>query len=244
MYSDTWIVELLNAQGFHPSLHITPPASLPKPPDPQCLLALSFSLPPSIFPDPYQLYGLVPHLGDMVLSEEPDLEKPLSQVPAQDLSLVLLHPPTSSPWTLPLHARYQSPSTQGPRSQPISLSPPRALWRCKEPLAWRSSLSKEGRDRAAWSSPAPGGIISSPQDTSPNDPLSIWVYEADDIKILSPSPLSLSIPIGNLDDAPWVAWITSIVCTLGAIYILLLTLFPKHPLSSSSSSSKKLSKLH
>ncbi|RKP11790.1 PIG-X [Piptocephalis cylindrospora] len=235
MYSDTWRVQVVHAKGFHPSLEFTPPASPSTPPHPQCGLALSLSLPPSVFPDPYQLYGLVPTLGEMVVSEEPDLEKPVSQVGNQSLSLALLHPPSRGVWTLPLHTRYQTPRELGPWTELITLPPPRVLWRCTEPLAWHTALSKDGEDRAAWSLPRPGSIMAS----DPSDPPSIWVYEAKEVKVHAPS-LDLSIPVGDLNDASWVAWITGLLCTLGAFYILFLALLPRQ----SSSPSEKQAKVH
>jgi hypothetical protein len=151
----TYTASILQPQGLHPTLRIafpnpsalSPPTTAP--PDSHCSLQVHFTLPSSIFVDPYALKPSDPNFVSSThiahihsIAGYTDLEAPV-YIPSPWGSTVLLSPllppnisasstapQPSEPWevTLPLHLRYFSPTPGGYAS--TTLPWPVAYWAC------------------------------------------------------------------------------------------------------------------
>lgn len=172
-----------------------------------CQLDIVYVLPPSVFVDPYQLNDLEESLGKAIVFGEHDLELPLEKIKETRGSIVFLRQTQIQPkWQieLPLHLRYQQPSIHTD-NQPITIESPYAGWTC-------------GNDKAPWPP------LSDQYSLLP----SIQTNSASFIKLSSsPATLTLTVPIGKVQDASIVTYGTFgavLFCTFWIIYSVILSI--------------------
>lgn len=158
-----------------------------------CHLDIVYVLPASVFVDPYQLKDLEPVLGKSTVFGEHDLELPLEKIKETRGSIVFLRqkqPLSLFELELPLHLRYQQPSFEKDH-QHITIEAPYAGWTCGN-YNW-PPLSYE--------------LI-----TPPNNMDSAFTKLIND-----PTPLTLSVPIGKVQDSQIVTYGTFgtvVLCTI------------------------------
>jgi hypothetical protein len=167
-----------------------------------CHLDLVYVLPASVFVDPYQLQDLEPSLGKATVFGEHDLELPLEKVKEPRGSIVFLRQkkqqgqPSAYQLELPFHLRYQQPSLKGD-NRSITIEAPYAGWTCGNydwpPLSNQYTLLPHIHTAAA----------------AVND---VFTKLTND-----PTPLTLSVPIGKVQDAQLVTYgtfSTVVLCTI------------------------------
>lgn len=130
--SDVLAVAVDRRVGFH-FTHVT---AVPAAPSTQChALRLTYTLPPGLFVDPYELEAFH-DIYSYQLDVSPDLELPVSAVLPHDtvLRLNVAPRPLQSDAihvSVPLHARYGRPSAKsGSVYDEIALPAPEAVWVC------------------------------------------------------------------------------------------------------------------
>lgn len=193
--------ELLDASSLHPKILTTVDLSSPTVEQENkgdCQLDVVYVLPASVFVDPYQLQDLEKVIGKATIFGEHDLELPLEKVKEPRGSIVFLRQPknisNSFQLTLPIHLRYQQPSLKRD-NQSITIEAPYAGWTCGSydwpPLSYPVLL-----------------------------PLTIRA-DQDVFTRLSnnPTPLTLSVPIGKVQQASIVTLGTFIAVVFGTIWI-------------------------
>jgi hypothetical protein len=170
--------ELQAASSLHPKILTTIDIGKEKPTN--CYLDVVYVLPASVFVDPYQLQDLEPLLGKATIFGEHDLELPLEKVKETRGSIVFLRQSqqsfTSFQLELPFHLRYQQPSIKQD-NQSITIETPYAGWTC--------------------------GNYDIPPISSQYDLLPPSLHnDLDAFTKLSsdPTPLTLSVPIGKVQD--------------------------------------------
>lgn len=186
--------ELQAASSLHPKILTTIIADPDEQPS-NCHLDVIYVLPASVFVDPYQLQDLESNLGTATLFGEHDLELPLEKVKEQRGSILFLRQKKQQPQLklqleLPLHLRYQQPSIEKDQ-QVITIDPPYAGWTCGENI-WPP--------------------ISHPLITSYPPIKSSFIKLSHDT-----TPLTLSVPIGKVQDAQIVTYGTFgtvVLCTI------------------------------
>ncbi|KAI9251311.1 PIG-X [Helicostylum pulchrum] len=158
-----------------------------------CHLDVVYVLPASVFVDPYQLQDLEATLGKATVFGEHDLELPLEKVNEPRGSIVFLRPnqPLSSfQLELPFHLRYQQPSLERDH-QVITIEAPYAGWTCGD-YKWP---------------PISNSLITPYQN-----------MESAFTKLIhDTTPLTLSVPIGKVQDAVIVTYGTFgtvVLCTV------------------------------
>lgn len=183
--------ELEAASSLHPKIKTT--LNIDNGNKQNCYLDIVYELPASVFVDPYQLQDLEPLLGKATVFGEHDLELPLEKVKESRGSIVFLRqkqPNSQFYLELPLHLRYQQPSLKKDH-QLITIQAPYAGWTCGN-YDWP---------------PLANALI-----TSPNNVASAFTKLIND-----PTPLTLSVPIGKVQDAQLVTYGTFgsvVLCTL------------------------------
>jgi hypothetical protein len=175
--------KLEQEHSLHPKIvtHISIEETSPKE---DCHLDVVYVLPPSVFVDPYQLQDLESVIGKSTIFGEHDLELPLEKIKETRGSVVFLRQNKTIPtyhFEVPLHLRYQQPSLEK-NSQSITIQAPYAGWTCGNykypPLSNLYPL-----------------ITSNLQDESAFKQLSN-----------DPTPLTLSVPVGKVQDASIVTY--------------------------------------
>ncbi|TFK46035.1 hypothetical protein OE88DRAFT_1668459 [Heliocybe sulcata] len=132
-------------QGFHSTVTTTVTLDGDTLDDPTCSLHATYSLPPDVFVDPYELSDQHHDSYTFNLTGLVDVELPVSAAPpeGQVLSLHLISPDSWKATSevsvqVPIHARYGLPSETGYHD--IPLSPPQVVRRC---LGTQQSSSTE-----------------------------------------------------------------------------------------------------
>ena len=126
------------SSGFHSTFVSC--LSLPPPPPP-CALHALYSLPPHVFVDPNEL------TDDHDLRTVVDLEAPVFSVDQHSTHILYnitertarFHPNGTVCFSLPIHARYGTPSTSGLR--PLSINCPQVFSSCPESRMYTISSS-------------------------------------------------------------------------------------------------------
>ncbi|KAI8372490.1 PIG-X [Blakeslea trispora] len=186
---------IIQASSLHPKIQTTVETESKN--NASCYLDVIYVLPPSIFVDPYQLKNLH-SLGEVTVFGERDLELPLEKIKEKRGSVVFLRQSADVRFPLlielPFHLRYQQPSFDK-TSQPIIIQPPFAGWTCHN------------------GSEAPWPPLSNRYTLVPTlDSEAIFSELSFDT-----TPLSLSVPVGKMQDASIVTtatFFTVILCTI------------------------------
>ncbi|KAI9361110.1 PIG-X [Pilaira anomala] len=185
--------ELQAASSLHPKIITT--INIDEEKEEDCHLDVVYVLPASVFVDPYQLQDLEAKLGKATVFGEHDLELPLEKVKEPRGSIVFLRqkqPSQSFNLELPIHLRYQQPLLERDH-QPITIEAPYAGWTCGD-YRWPPISSQY------------------PLITPYQDIESSFTRLTHD-----PAPLTLSVPIGKVQDAQIVTYGTFgtvVLCTL------------------------------
>lgn len=211
------------ARTFHPQLITT--IKLPEILEPKnhhhfvstCSLNVLYTLPPSIFVDPYQLADLTPQSlagteSGRILGVwgEADLEKPVDQVRGWG-SLVLVraangaslegHNGTVSV-TLPAHARYQPPRGDGAFEISVELQTPDVFWMCEN-----------SNERAETSTPPPISFLFPPPP--PNHHREFFPLKTNPLE----GSKTVFVPVGRIQDIAVVGAITPIAAVLACVVV-------------------------
>ncbi|CAO3650481.1 unnamed protein product [Mucor hiemalis] len=175
--------ELQHKHSLHPRI-LTNVTIVQRPVQENCHLHVVYILPASVFVDPYQLQDLEASLGKATIFGEHDLELPLEKVKEPRGSAVFLRQNCSTlnfQLELPFHLRYQQPSLEK-NSQSIVIQAPYAGWTCGDykypPLSNIYPI-----------------ITPALQDESAFEKFSF-----------DSTPLTLSVPIGKVQDASLVTY--------------------------------------
>ncbi|GAA5812766.1 hypothetical protein MFLAVUS_006224 [Mucor flavus] len=183
--------ELQAASSLHPKIITT--INIENNENSDCHLDVVYVLPASVFVDPYQLQDLEATLGKATVFGEHDLELPLEKVNEPRGSIVFLRqnqPLSSFQLELPFHLRYQQPSLERDH-QVITIEAPYAGWTCGD---------------SKWP-PISHSLITPYQSIE-----SAFTELTHDT-----APLTLSVPIGKVQDAAIVTYGTFgtvVLCTV------------------------------
>lgn len=198
--------KLLQASSLHPKISTTIQLDNDsQQPQPDCHLDLVYVLPPSVFVDPYQLKDLEPIIGRAIVFGEHDLELPLEKIKETRGSVVFLRQQQASSREeieLPLHLRYQQPSSKQDK-QLIQIQAPYAGWTCGPSSQWP---------------PISNALVPRQFD---QDRIQFTPFTNDS------TTLTLYVPIGKIQDVKIVSigtFVTVILCTVWIICSIVLSL--------------------
>ncbi|OZJ03254.1 hypothetical protein BZG36_03519 [Bifiguratus adelaidae] len=210
---------LASADSLHPHLKVAftlAPEDLTIAQSSTCVLDTIFTLPPDVFVDRYQVKDIRHTLGNAVLVYgESNLELPVSSIGPEGSIVIVrkrsdtVYPDEQVHIDLPIHVRYQPPTTESDRYHvDVHLPPVYMGWTC---LSTRLDSVRSLND------------IPLPFNLHPLVPSSHIATQFHPIKAQAQDALSLRVPVGRMAEVQQVGTWTVVTVLAGVIWLLSAT---------------------